>query len=405
MKKIFALLFALTMLFLTACNNSPADGTLGTGTGTDTGTNNPQNQVQPSELDLKDTIVYNLNLGFIDLPSRIIYEDEYNGMLYYYSKADGKAYAYCYDPLCEHNNEDCTANPDFGFRAWYIFFINNRFYYPLGSGKIISFSFDGTDKKIEYEGEYNGDLNVWGHSLSVGPYIYTELYSFASEDGIAHTLRFNVETGEMEDLTEKTGNYIRPNFFYNGILYGYGQGIGWVKTNLDLTFCEEIEKPPYSYHFSGSRFLGIFNSQGHATIRIYDMKTETLETYDIEGWTEGDGIDTIYADENYIYFCKDDMILLGEVWKRGELKPVYKYNDGSIYRVNHDGTGLVCIYEEEEFMIDGKEAIICGDQFLVFGSNLRVRDNVSEHWDEGLLVGTIGADGKIDSLDPVEVVE
>ena len=396
-KKLFALFLALTMLFLTACNNTPSDPV--------TGTTNSPNQSQPSELELKDTIVYNLNEGFIDLPSRIIYEDMNHGGLYYYSKADGKAYAYCYDPLCEHNNEDCTANPDFGFTAWYIFFINNRFYYPLGSGKIISFSFDGTDKKIEYEGEYNGDLNVWGHSLSVGPYIYTELYSFASEDGIAHTLRFNVETGEMEDLTEKTGNYIRPNFFYNGILYGYGQGIGWVKTNLDLTFCEEIEKPKYSDHFSGSLFFGIYNYQESPKIHLYDMKTETLETYDIEGWNEDGGISTLYADENYFYFYIYESILLGEIWSRGELKPTYKYNDGSIYRVNRDGTGLVCIYEEDEFVIDGREAIICGDQFLVFGKNIHVRDNQTETWDKGLLVGTIGADGKISELKPVEVVE
>ncbi len=193
MKKLFALLLALTMLFLTACNNNPADGTLGTGTGTDTGTNNPQNQVQPSELDLKDTIVYNLNLGFIDLPSRIIYEDEYNGMLYYYSKADGNAYAYCYDPLCEHNYGDCMANPDMRFNAWYIFFINNRFYYPTKDGKVISFSFDGTDKKIEYDGEYEefkNSGNCWGHCMSAGNYI--DLRAFASEDGKAHTLRFNV---------------------------------------------------------------------------------------------------------------------------------------------------------------------------------------------------------------------
>ena len=403
MKKLFAFFLAFTLLFLTACNNTPADSTVETGSGT--GTSNSQNQAQPSELDLKDTIVYNLNLGFIDLPSRIIYEDEYNGMLYYYSKADGKAYAYCYDPLCEHGRGDCMTNPDIGFTTWYIFFINNRFYYPLKDGKIISFSFDGTDKKIEYEGEYNGDLNVWGHSLSVGPYIYTELYSLASEDGIAHTLRFNVETGEMEDLTEKTGNYIRPDFFYNGMLYGYGQGIERVKTNLDLTFCEEIEPIPSSDHFSGSRFFGIYNSQGHANIRLYDMKTDTLETYDIEGWNEGDSISTLYADENYFYFYKRDKILLGEVWSNGKLKPTYKQNDGSIYRVNHDGTGLVCIYEEDEFVIDGQEAIICGDQFLVFGKNIHVRDNQTETWDKGLLVGTIGADGKIDELKPVEVVE
>ena len=404
MKKLFALLLSFMLLFLTACNNKPADSTLGTGTGTGTGTTNSPNQSQPSELDVKDTIVFNLNEGFIDLPSRTIYEK--SGTMYYYSKVDGKAYVYCYDPLCEHNNGDCMANPDMSFNARYIFFINNRFYYPISSGKIISFSFDGTDKKIEYDGEYNGDLNVWGHSLSVGPYIYIELYSFASEDGIAHTLRFNVETGEMEDLTEKTGNYIRPNFFYNGMLYGYGQGIERVKTNLDLTYCEEIEPiPSSSDHFSGSRFFGIYNSQGHASIRLYDMKTETLETYDIEGWNEGDGIYTLYADENYFYFYKNDKILLGEIWKRGELKPTYKYNDGSIYRVNHDGTGLVCIYEEAEFTITGSEAIIVGDQFLVFGQNVRVRDNQTETWDNGLLVGTIGADGKIDELKPVEVVE
>jgi hypothetical protein len=76
-----------------------------------------------------------------------------------------------------------------------------------------------------------------------------------------------------------------------------------------------------------------------------------------------------------------------------------------LYRVNHDGTGLVCIYEEDEFEITGYEIVIIGDQILIKGQNIRVRDNQVEMWDKGLLVGTIGADGKIDSLDPVEVVE
>ena len=120
--------------------------------------------------------------------------------------------------------------------------------------------------------------------MSAGNYIYIDLRAFASEDGKAHTLRFNVETGEMEDLTEKT-------------------------------------------------------------------------------------------------------------------------NNGSIYRVNHDGTGLVCIYEEADFEITGRVAVITGNQFLVEGRNVRVRDNQVETWDKGVLVGTIGADGKIDELKPVEVVE
>ena len=50
-------------------------------------------------------------------------------------------------------------------------------------------------------------------------------------------------------------------------------------------------------------------------------------------------------------------------------------------------------------------AVIAGDKILVEGRNIIVRDNNPEMWDNGLLVGTIGADGKIDELKPVEVVE
>jgi hypothetical protein len=104
MKKLFALLLALTMSFLTACNNSPVDSTAGTGT------DNSQNTETVNELELKDTIVSNMTRDFIDLPSRIIYEGT-NGIIYYYSKADGNAYVYCFDPLCEHTDGYCLASP------------------------------------------------------------------------------------------------------------------------------------------------------------------------------------------------------------------------------------------------------------------------------------------------------
>ncbi|MBQ2988138.1 MAG: hypothetical protein IJD59_03445 [Clostridia bacterium] len=409
MKKLFALLLAFTLLFLTACNNKPADSTTGTGTGT----GNPQNPVTPNELELKDTIICKYTRDFIDLPSRVIYEGS-GGLVHYYSKADGKAYVYCFDPLCEHDDGYCLAAAwksveTLGFNFGYTFFINNRFYGHTGFGQIISFSFDGTDKKIEYDAEYDNDAisgNPWGHCIAIGPYIYIDLRSYASEDGKAHTLRFNVETGEMEDLTEKTGNYMYPSFFYNGMIYGYDHGSGYLKADLDLNSYEEIERIPYSNHFSGSRFLNMIRDQdGIYKTHFYDMKTGTTEMHEIPGLTIDGSRVLLYADENYLYFYKYEEFLLGEVWFRGELKPTYKYNDGSIYRVNHDGTGLVCIYEESEFNITGREAIIIGDQFLVEGKNVRVRDNQTETWDSGLLVGTIGADGKIDELKPVEVVE
>ena len=403
MKKLLALLLALSCLFLTACNNNPAVSTTGTGTG------NPGNPTQPNELELKDTIVSNITRDFIDLPSRVIYET--NGTVYYYSKADGKVYVYCFDPLCEHDNGYCLADPlseeTLGFNFEDLFFINNRFYYHTGVGQVISFAFDGTDKKIEYDAEYDLSAisgNPWGKCTAIGPYIYIELRSYASEDGKAHTLRFNVETGEMVDLTEKTGNYIYPSFFYNGMLYGYGQGIERVKTDLDLTYCEEIEQLYTANFFSGSRFLRIVCDQdGIAKISAYNMQTEALETYEIPGLEKSSNI--LCVDDEYIYFYQKESIYLGDIWHKDELKPCYKTNDGSIYRVNLDGTGLVCIYEEEDFEITGQEAVIAGDKILVKGENIVVRDNKIERWDSGLLVGTIGADGKIDELKPVEVVE
>ena len=171
---------------------------------------------------LQDQIVDRSSNRLIDLPSRIVVQASKN---FYYSKVDGKAYVYCFDPLCEHDNGYCLAAPQseetLGFHFGYTFFINNRFYYHTGFGQIISFAFDGTDKKIEYDAEYDLSAisgNPWGKCTAIGPYIYIELRSYASEDGKAHTLRFNAETSEMEDLTEKTGNYIWPTFLYNGMI-------------------------------------------------------------------------------------------------------------------------------------------------------------------------------------------
>jgi hypothetical protein len=246
--------------------------------------------------------------------------------------------------------------------------------------------------------------NPWGPCMAVGPYIYIDLRSFGSEDGKAHTLRFNAETGEMEDLTEKTGNYISPVYFYNGMLYGYKSGVGYLKSDLDLNYCEEIEQLYATNFSSGSRFFKIVRDQdGTVKINAYNMKTEALETYEIPGLEKSSKI--IYVDDEYIYFYQRESIYLGDRWFKDELTPYEKTNNGSIYRINLDGTGLICIYEEDEFEITGQEAVITGDKILIEGHNIRIRDNQVETWDSGVLVGTIGADGKIDSLDPVEVVE
>ena len=88
------------MLFLTSCNQTPPN---------ETTSGNSQLQERPKDSELKDTIIRNGYSNFIDLPSRILFESDY---VFYYSKADGKAYVYCFDPLCDHSNGTCLANPD-----------------------------------------------------------------------------------------------------------------------------------------------------------------------------------------------------------------------------------------------------------------------------------------------------
>ena len=206
MKKLFALLLALTMLFLTACNNTPS--------GLVMGTDDAQNTGKVSELELKDTIIYTHRYSFLDLPSRVIYEE--GGYIRYFSKADGNGYIYCFDPLCEHSGGTCLGNPD-SFDFSRIFLINNRFYYHTGYGQIISFSFDGTDMKTEYNTDYGISTNPWGQCFAVAPYIYIDQRSYASEDGKAHTLRFNVETGEPE-TTSSTNKLLNTNNLLNDFI-------------------------------------------------------------------------------------------------------------------------------------------------------------------------------------------
>ena len=215
MKKLFSLLLVFSLLFLTACNTTPPANS-----GSSGDPNHSEDTQTPSA-----SIAVNKGGYFLNLPSRVIFQ---MGIAYgtvrniYYSKADGKAYTYCFDPLCNHENKDCLAAffDAFGMGGGTVF-INNRFYVAdFNTGTIVSFNFDGTDKKIEYEAGFElGQIpsGAWSPNIrSCGPYIYYDQCEQASEDGKPHVLRFNVETKEMEDLTEKTGLYVWPYYFYNG---------------------------------------------------------------------------------------------------------------------------------------------------------------------------------------------
>jgi len=421
MKKLFSLLLACMMLFLTACNQTHPN---------ETTTSDSQNQEQPVN-PLPQGIVKNGVWNFIDTPSRILFEytvpgkDEYT---FYYSKADGKAYVYCFDPLCDHAGEKCLANPhelniwganlpEFYFRC--TFFINNRFYTMTRHGQIYSFAFDGSDLKIEYGPtsftieELNALQFTWDENPEVyGKYIY--ILMNADENGNPHTLRFNTETKEMEDLTEKTGNAIFTYFFYNEEIYGLDAKLRtWVKADLDLKEMIPIEAQPTTNQFYRSVFFDCAYEQidsktkKYIGLQSYDMKTgETkIMTNEMLGLEETNRCVVAAVDENYVYFYQYKQILVGTyINAKGQEKKRYKYNEGKLYRVKHDGTECTLIYDNPNFEFNSREAVICDNKIIIEGRSVGMRDGYADTWDSGMKVGTIGPDGKIEKFEPIELV-
>ena len=421
MKKLFAFLLACSLLFLTACHQTTPNQTTSGNSQNQETPGGSQSQEKPSDSELKDTIIYNGTNEYLDIPSRFLFES--GGTTYYYSKADGKAYIYCFDPLCAHEG-GCLAKPKdyhriFNFEVRCTFFINNRFYTLAPYGQIYSCAFDGSDLKIEYgQDSYTvEEVNLYKYLWSPNYRVY-EQYIYipmnADENGKPHTLRFNTETKEMEDLTEKMGNYIDPSFFYNGEIYGYDANHLWAKADLNLNKVESIETIPISRHFYGSLFFtGAYNIEEWTPdrksigLQSYDMKTGEKKVFTFEMLGLEEYVPTIVlVDENYIYFYQYKQIEIGTTTTpKGEVHKVYKNNDGKLYRVKHDGTECICIYDEPDFEITGSEAVICGDRFVISGRYAANRDGVVTRWDGGLKAGIIKEDGTIDKLENVEFVK
>jgi hypothetical protein len=421
MKKLFALLLSFALLFLTACNTKPPVDT--------TNTDLPNNEVTDLQNDwrelLKDQIVMRNGLkDFIELPSRIVFGTKTDGMVYYYSKADGNAYVYCFDPLCDHTDHTCLANPVRIGSGWSFsntFFVNNRFYAVTNDGLIYSFAFDGSDKKLEYDFEYELPdtvvTNLWSTTFVYGPYMY--ITWVADEKGNPHNLRYNTETKEMEDLTEKTGNYISPHYIYNGVIYGMGNarvmGDVYLKADLDLNQIEVNENPAASGYSVNHVIIGteyearesIFELPKLIGMRIYDIKTgeSLLLTNEALGVS---AVEIAGITEEYIYFYDGKDVTLGttivNVMGANKEITVRKSNNGKLYRMNHDGTNIICVYDNFEYELNS-DMVIYDDKIVMQGQYVAFENGEKKIWGGPIQVATINPDGTIGEFVGVEVLE
>ena len=427
MKKLFALFLAFSFLFLTACNtNTPPAGT--DGGQTPSGTTNGDNWLDA----YRGKIVAASSLNdFIDVSSRIVFAgsipvaNEYDGhqtYTLYYSKADGKAYIYCFDPICKH--EDCMASPR--TMKWSLsdtVFYGNRFYVLTAYGTMLSFSFDGTDKKIEYDLEYEfpNDFRytVWSPCGLYGPYLYISLK--LDQSGFEREmLRYNLETKEMENLTEKTGNYIHPQYFYNGMIYGQGNftqtGDSYCKADLDLNTVEILDETARLEQSVGSIIVGPVYAERNSVevipkqigVSFYNIETGERKIITNEELGLGGSPHFIYTTEEYLYCYISQTIDIGTITvdrngKETQMK-VQKGNDGKLYRMNPDGTNIVCVYDNPDYELSDN-MVIYDDKVVMQGQYVGIENNAKKLWGGPIQVATINPDGTIGEFVEVEVLQ
>ena len=430
MKKTFALFLALTIIFLTACNTVPPAGTVGSGSTTSGNKGNGQNGGNWLDAYRGKVVAASTLNDFIDVSSRIVFAgsipvaNEYDGhqtYTLYYSKADGKAYIYCFDPICKH--EDCMASPR--TMKWSLsdtIFYGNRFYVLTAYGTMLSFSFDGTDRKIEYDLEYEFPdefrYTVWNPCGLYGPYLYISLK--LDQSGFEREmLRYNLETKEMENLTEKTGNYISPDYFYNGTIYGSGNysqtGDSYFKADLDLNTVETLNEPIYMDQAVGSIVIGdvvseresIYSTSEWLGLRFYDLETGERKMLTAEDIGMEDPT-IVYATDEYLYFYERKIINIGTViinqGGREVQKKVQKMNDGKLYRMNKDGTNIVCVYDNPEYELSDN-MVIYDDKVVMQGRYVAIENNEEKRWGGLIQVATINPDGTFGEFVEVEVLQ
>ena len=451
MKRLIATIFILSTIFLTACNNQTTETSTSTNkteqtesTSVSQTTENtqtsettfstqeslssetttektettevPQGYEIPAGLQNILVGVQQLNL-FAELPSRILFSHsldkgkwigdryQYNGGEYtvYYSKADGEIYVNCFDPLCDHTSCSATSH---GIGGSQQFFIDNRIYELSPWGEILSYNFDGTDKVIELDLEYefrSGLPSPWGaNHIAYGQYIFIERMM---ENEELHTFRYDTKNKLLEDLTEKTGFYIMPMFAYNGEIYGQTRDGLYIKTDISLSYVKETENYYEDGLYtlsSGSCFIGIArNKEDSASslgIQIFDIQTgiKTVITNETIGHT----VQTIlYADENYYYFLANAPVYIGKSRSKND---IYNLSGGKIYRVNRDGTNCICIYDNKGMTFNSM--IVYEDTVIVSASEIGVHGGIAQTWANGMYIGEINEDGTIDSLEWVEVI-
>ena len=79
-------------------------------------------------------------------------------------------------------------------------------------------------------------------------------------------------------------------------------------------------------------------------------------------------------------------------------------NDGKLYRMNKDGTNIVCIYDNPDYELD-RNVVIYDNKIVMQGQYIAIENGEKKVWGGLIQVATINPDGTIGEFEEVEILQ
>lgn len=324
MKKILCLILIFTSLFFVSCAEKPPV---------------PEKEVEPYSASMMHAAV--------ELSSRVILVQ--TGGLWYYSKADGESYRFCFNPLCQHKFADKCPSALF----WHSHSLNSQLVYCeennrvyIGRGqKIYSTSFDASDLQLECSLGENGDIAELTYDISYirnlrcyKNYIY---FIYNNDDtGNNQVVRYDIKTKQVQEMTSATDEQIVSYEIASDYVYFKAvlsdNTMGFYTADMDFNNRKLDENPIDGSAmqmgmtmdlYDGKYFHGKIPNEGYY---IHDPITGERKLISTDQRIVNAGM-LLAVHDGWMYFCPYDL--------KGTFETMYN----SVYRISNDGIIEKCL--------------------------------------------------------------
>lgn len=432
MKKLLSIIIALATLFLVSCaSDDPTESIepwitsiisttasvqVGTTATTQTDATVPTTSTPAASSTQGDTAPQTPQIQFIksgypyyanyvvETSSKVILMNYLGGnggmndikAIYYYSKADGEFYPFCFNPLCDHNNYDpqtqtytpkCIGSilrDPFFARAdsSNLVYLDSRLFFPYMGG-LYSCSEFATDMKEEVILEkYNSFDDYRDGRGGVNPVIYSLtsdedslFFCHITPKGKQEWLKYTPSSKKItniSDLADSAGKTAGKEYSIYKISDGRVYMIGYVWNNdgtsktaagnyvADIEFksIKNLDDEPYkSYIFKTNDGYVCRDKIGSESVAekhslVYrKLSGETFTIIEDSSKTLGNWIGYLYMTDKYIYFTKGAGDLIGYSYfsYAGRYDELIGNTDGRVYRYDLN-TGNVDVFLDEKYI-------------------------------------------------------